>query len=122
MNKLSDLTNKFTNNLDMQNIVKNVKSIITNKSMVPNSAEAGSMAEKFVVITKCLATVSELHIKQSDELAKLDDLISDLYNHLLNNNNAESCTDSKNINPQSNDSIEATNKDSKENNTEADVT
>lgn len=84
MNKVSDITNKLSNKIDVQNIVKNVKSIITNKNMIPNSAQAGSVAEQFVDITKCLHTISELHTKQADELAKLDEMIGDLYNHLLN--------------------------------------
>lgn len=78
MPDLSDLS-KLTEKLDLQNVVKNVKSMISPGSNIPETSKDDPIGYRLFEITKALQTLGNLHEKQSVELAKLNNTLGALY-------------------------------------------
>lgn len=78
MTKIPDIS-KITGKFDIQGIVKNVKSMISPGVEIPETAKGDPIMYKLSEITKELKILAELHVKQADELAKLDGMVGSLY-------------------------------------------
>jgi hypothetical protein len=81
MAKIPDIS-KLTGKIDLQGIVKNVKSIISPGSEIPQTVSENSLTYKLLEIAKGLKTLVDLHTKQADELARIDGLVGSLYHDI----------------------------------------
>lgn len=79
MTKIPDIS-KLTNKIDIQNFVKNIKSMITPGMEISEIAKDNNvLIQKLLQVTQGLKNLVELHTKQADEIAKLDNLVGSLY-------------------------------------------
>jgi formyltetrahydrofolate synthetase len=74
-NTISDLTKK----IDINNIVKGVKSMISPTGMTPDVDEDDALGVKLAQISTLVQSVANIQTQQTKEFAKINKLVNDLY-------------------------------------------
>jgi hypothetical protein len=78
MVNITDIS-KLTDKLDLQKIVKSVKSMVAPGVVVPESAKDDPMGYKMLEISKEVKNLVDLHAKMAEGLAKVNNMVGSLY-------------------------------------------
>lgn len=73
---------------NLQDIMKNVKAMI-NPTVIPEDAKKNPIGYRLSELNKIIASLSELHTKQADELARLNLALGELYQTISGKNSEE---------------------------------
>ena len=77
-NTIADLTKK----IDINNIVKGVKSMINPTALTPDVDADDSLGVKLAQISTLVQSVANIQAQQTKEFAKINKLVNELYNDI----------------------------------------
>lgn len=72
---ITDLTKK----IDLNNIVKGVKSMINPTALTPDAADDDALGVKLAQISLLVQSVANIQAQQTKEFAKINKLVNELY-------------------------------------------